>query len=228
MSLKLHTMVNIKSIRHYEADGSFCGQIITSDAEGNNVFYACRLNGANKLDTSEAYQFVTGKWQTVTINSELASTLEAALKKVISVTNNAYRRKHVADDGSVSYSMYADTVLYVSSDVQGHAIKIDDKLFYTHSPRDLLPPTGITTNIRYTLLGDPSVSDYLDMSKDSGTKIRLEKQFVIAREKYMRIVRSRPIGGGSWAGVQNDRKEFGKSRYNHRELQRSRQSQQSQ
>ena len=223
MSIQLHTMVNIKSIRKYENDGSFCAQIITSDAEGNNAFYACRLSGSNKLDTGEAYQFVFGKWEPITLKSELANFLEASFKRIISVTNNAYRRKHVADDGSVSYSMYADTVLYVSNETRGHAIKIDDKLFYTHSPRDLLPPDGVTKSIRYTLLGDPSVSEYLDMTKDTGTKIRLEKQFEIAREKYMRIVRNRPIGGGSWASVQNDRKEFGKSRYNHRELQRSRQ-----
>ena len=222
MSTNPNIMVNIKSVRNYESDGSFCAQLITSDSEGNNVFYACRLSGSNKLDTGEAYQYVSGQWQPVTINSELASKLEGSLKKVVSITNNAYRRKHVADDGSVSYSMYSDTVLYVSTEIEGHAIKIGDKLFYTDSPRDLLPSHGATKTIRYTLLGDPSVSDYLDMSKDSGIKIRLEKQFEIAREKYMRSKRSTPIGGGSWASVQDDRKEFGQSRFNHRELQRSR------
>lgn len=117
--------------------------------------------------------------------------------------------------------MYVDTVLYVSTD-SGHAIKIDDKLFYTASPRELLPLGGLTSSIRYTLLSDPSVSDSIDLANDANLKRRLEAQFEQAYKQYMRIVNSRPIGGGSWADVQNARKEFGQSRFNHRELQRSR------
>ena len=219
--MSLHTFVNIKSVRKYQKDGSYCAQLITSDATGNNSFYACRLSGSNQLDTSEAYQYVNRSWQLVTVDSELAKSLEAALKRLVSVTGNAYKRKHEAADGSISYSMYVDTVLYVSTD-SGHAIKIDDKLFYTASPRELLPFGGLMTTIRYTLLSDPSVSATADLATDANLKRRLEAQFEQAYKQYMRIVNSRPIGGGSWADVQNARKEFGQSRFNHRQLQRQR------
>lgn len=220
--MSLHTFVNVKSVRKYQKDGSYCAQLITSDATGNNSFYACRLTGTNTLDTAEAYQFINKQWQLVTVDSELAKSLEAALKRLVSVTGNAYKRKHEAADGSISYSMYVDTVIYVSTD-SGHAIKIDDKLFYTESPRDLLPAHGLTTTIRYTLLSDPSVSDVIDLAADSNLMRRLQSQFEKAYEQYMRIKRSQPIGGGSWADHHNDSKEFGKSRFNHRERQRSRQ-----
>lgn len=219
--MSLHTFVSVKSVRKYQKDGSYCAQLITADANGNNSFYACRLSGSNTLDTSEAYQYIDRAWQLVTVDSELAKSLEAALKKLVSVTGNAYKRKHEADDGSISYSMYVDTVLYVSTD-SGHAIKIDDKLFYTASPRDLLPPNGVTTTIRYTLLSDPSFSGFIDLAVDSNLMRRLQNQFEKAYEQYMRIKRSQPIGGGSWADHHNDSKEFGKSRFNHRERQRSR------
>lgn len=219
--MAIHTFVNVKSARKYAKDGSYCAQLITADTDGNHSFYACRLNGSNTLDTNEAYQYVNREWQMVTVDSELGKSLEAALKRLVSVTSSAYMRKHEAADGSVSFSMYVDTVLYVSTD-SGHAIKIDDKLFYTASPRELLPAGGFTTTIRYTLLSDPSVSATLDLSKDSGLKLRLERQFAVAYKKYMHITNSRPIGGGSWADAQNARKEFGQSRFNHRELQRNR------
>ena len=219
--MSLHTFVNVKSVRKYQKDGSYCAQLITSDTSGNNSFYACRLSGSNTLDASEAYQYVNRSWQLVTIDSELAKSLEAALKRLVSVTGNAYKRKHEAADGSISYSMYVDTVLYVSTD-SGHAIKIDDKLFYTNSPRDLLPAGGLTTTIRYALLSDPSVSGVIDLAKDSNLMRRLQSQFDEAYKQYMRTVSNRPCGGGSLADVQNARKEFGQSRFNHRELQRSR------
>ena len=214
------TFVNVKSVRKYQKDGSYCAQLITSDATGNNSFYACRLSGSNQLDTSEAYQYVNRSWQLVTVDSELAKSLEAALKRLVSVTGNAYKRKHEAADGSISYSMYVDTVLYVSTD-SGHAIKIDDKLFYTESPRDLLPAHGLTTSIRYTLLSDPSVSGVMDLAADSNLMRRLQSQFDEAYKQYMRAKRSQPIGGGSWANHHNDSKEFGKSRFNHRERQQN-------
>ena len=215
------TFVNVKSVRKYQKDGSYCAQLITADTDGNHSFYACRLSGSNTLDTNEAYQYVNREWQPVTVDSELAKSLEGALKRLVSVTGNAYKRKHNAADGSISYSMYVDTVLYVSTD-GGHAIKIDDKLFYTASPRELLPFGGLTSTIRYTLLSDPSVSATVDLATDANLKRRLETQFEQAYKQYMRIVNSRPIGGGSWADVQNARKEFGQSRFNHRQLQRQR------
>ena len=162
------TFVNVKSVRKYQKDGSYCAQLITADTDGNHSFYACRLSGSNTLDTNEAYQYVNREWQPVTVDSELGKSLEGALKRLVSVTGNAYKRKHEAADGSISYSMYVDTVLYVSTD-GGHAIKIDDKLFYTASPRELLPFGGLMTTIRYTLLSDPSVSATVDLATDANT-----------------------------------------------------------
>ena len=215
------TFVNVKSVRKYQKDGSYCAQLITDDTDGNHSFYACRLSGSNTLDTNEAYQYVNREWQPVTVDSELGKSLEGALKRLVSVTGNAYKRKHEASDGSISFSMYVDTVLYVSTD-GGHAIKIDDKLFYTASPRELIPRGGFTSTIRYTLLSDPSVTDTVDLATDANLKRRLDAQFEKAYNQYMKIKNSQPIGGGSWADHHNDSKEFGKSRFNHRQRQRHR------
>lgn len=220
--MTIRTFVNIKSVRKYQKDGSYCAQLIAADENGNHTFYACRLSGSNMLDTSEAYQYVNNSWQLVTIDSALAKSLESTLKKLVSVTGSAYKRKHESADGDISFSMYVDTVLYVSTN-SGHAIKIDDKLFYTASPRDLLPATGYTTTIRYMLLSDPTVSGVIDLAEDANLKRRLENQFDAAYEKYMKIKNREPIGGGSWAGTQDDRQRFGKSRFNHRQLDRNRQ-----
>ena len=116
--------------------------------------------------------------------------------------------------------MWTDAVVAIADSGGKHKLKIDDKIFESKDAISLL--ANDQTVIEYRLIGDPLRILRLDLTEYPYILKRLQEQFEHAKKEYMKGRNSRPIGGMSWAENQNYSKAFGKSRYDHREKERSR------
>lgn len=221
--MNLHIKLNLNSVRKF-SDGTFGAQVITSDADDNQAFYACKVKRTApfevELDRSNVHEFIAGRWQTATVNDALAKKLAGAMRNFVSSYAHLFT-KDISDvrDGK-QFGMWTDAVVAIADSGGKHRLKVGDKIFESKDAISLLG-NGQSV-IKYHLIGESLRTLSLDLADDPYIAKRLQKQFDVAKKKYMLIRNSRPIGGMSWAANQNDRKAFGKSRYNHRELQRSR------
>lgn len=221
--MNLHIKLNLNSVRKYP-DGTFGAQVITSDADDNHAFYACKVKRTApfevELDRSNVHEFIDSRWQTATVNDALAKQLTSSMRRFVSSYAHLFT-KDVSEgrDGKL-FGMWTDAVVSIADKSGKHKLKVGDKIFES---KDTISLLGNSQNvIEYRLIGDSLRILRLDLTDDPYLAKRLQKQFDVAKERYERVRNSRPIGGGSWADNQNARKEFGKSRYDHRELQRSR------
>lgn len=220
--MSLHVKVNIQSVRKYPGV-SVCAQIVTSDKDDNQAFYGCRIIPTG-FDSENIYQFVDSRWQKVTLTDELIAVLEASLNALLKIAGHALKRKTKDSKGRECLVMYRDAIISVGVNLGGHYIKIGDRLFETHSSMDITQNGVGNKNIPFSILGTPRLLQRLSMNLDDypDIKARLQKQFNVARSKSERIRDSQPIGGMSWASAQDDRKEFGRSSCDNRQLQRGR------
>lgn len=221
--MNLHIKLNLNSVRKYP-DGTFGAQVITSDADDNHAFYACKVKRTApfevELDRSNVHEFIDSRWQTATVNDALAKQLTSSMRRFVSSYAHLFT-KDVSEgrDGKL-FGMWTDAVVSIADKSGKHKLKVGDKIFES---KDAISLLGNSQNvIEYRLIGDSLRILSLNLADDPYLAKRLQKQFDVAKERYERVRNSRPIGGGSWADNQNARKEFGKSRYDHRELQRSR------
>ncbi|WP_201539124.1 hypothetical protein [Psychrobacter sp. 1044] len=221
--MNLHIKLNLNSVRKYP-DGTFGAQVITSDADDNYAFYACKVKRTApfevELDRSNVHEFIDSRWQTATVNDALAKQLTSSMRRFVSSYAHLFT-KDVSEgrDGKL-FGMWTDAVVSIADKSGKHKLKVGDKIFES---KDTISLLGNSQNvIEYRLIGDSLRILRLNLADDPYLAKRLQKQFDVAKERYERVRNSRPIGGGSWADNQNARKEFGKSRYDHRELQRSR------
>lgn len=222
--MRLHTKLNINSVRKYP-DGTFGAQVITSDTDDNQAFYACKVKRAGRfdveIDRSNVHEFIDSRWQTATVNDALAKELTAPMRSLVLSYGHLFTKDVSKDRDGTLYGMWRDSVVMIATSIGKHRLKIGDKVFESKSAISLLGHgQGI---IDYRLIGDgDSRTHTLDLNENPHIARRLNKVFDIAKDRYMRDANSRPIGGMSWAAAQNARKEFGSSSRNHRELQRSR------
>lgn len=216
----MHAKVNLKSVHKYPGV-RVSAQVTTSDADDNQAFYACQIT-PDGFDRDNIYQFADSKWCKVSLTDELIDVIAGSLNYLLSKVGHAFNRKTKDSKGRDCLIMYRDAVISVASKFGKHHIKIGDRLFETHSAQDLFPNGVEGERLTFIILGAPNPPQVMDLSLEPEIKARLQKQFDVARAKYMRVVSSQPIGGMSWAANQNSRKEFGRSNYNHRQLQRSR------
>ena len=219
----LHIKLNLNSVRKYP-DGTFGAQVITSDADDNQAFYACKVKRTGpfdvELDRSNVHEFIAGRWQTATVNDALAKQLTGSMQYFVSLYAHLFTKDVSKGRDGKQFGMWTDAVVEIDGMGGKHQLKIGDKVFES---KDAISLLGIGQKvIEYRLIGDSGRVLSLDLSDEPYLEKRLQKQFDVAKEKYMRGKNSKPIGGGSWADNQNARKEFGKSRYDHRELGRSR------
>ncbi len=221
--MNLHIKLNLNSLRKYP-DGTFGAQVITSDADDNQAFYACKVKRTApyevELDRSNVHEFIAGRWQTATVNDALAKQLTCSMRNFVSSYAHLFTKDVSEGKDGTQYGMWTDAVVAIADSGGKHKLKVDDKIFESKDAISLLG-NGQTV-IKYHLIGDSLRTLSLDLADDPYTAKRLQKQFDVAKKKYTFSRNSRPIGGMSWAANQNARKEFGKSRYDHRELQRSR------
>lgn len=221
--MNLHIKLNLNSVRKYP-DGTFGAQVITSDADDNQAFYACKVKRTApyevELDRSNVHEFIAGRWQTATVNDALAKKLTGSMRSFVSSYAHLFTKDVSEGRDGKQFAMWTDAVVAIADSGGKHKLKVDDKIFESKDAISLL--ANDQTVIEYRLIGDSLRTLRLDLTEHPYILKRLQKQFDVAKEKYERIRNSRPIGGMSWAANQNARKEFGKSRYNHRELGRSR------
>lgn len=220
--MKLHVKLNLNSVRKYP-DGTFGAQVITSDADDNQAFYACKVKKAGQfeveLDRSNVHEFIDSRWQTATVNDALAKQLTAPMRNLVNSYGHLFTKDVSEHRDGTLYGMWNDAVVSVATSVGRHQLKVGEKVFSSHTATSLFEHGQEI--IEYRIIGDTRTIK-LKLSENPHIAKRLTKQFDIAQKKYMRGVNSRPIGGMSWAAAQDARKEFGSSNYNHRELQRSR------
>ncbi|MGP4716944.1 hypothetical protein ACTXGL_09935 [Psychrobacter sp. T6-6] len=221
--MNLHIKLNLNSVRKFP-DGTFGAQVITSDADDNHAFYACKVRRIApyeiELDRSNIHEFIAGRWQTATVNDALAKKLTGSMRSFISSYAHLFTKDVSEGRDGKQFGMWTDAVVAIADSGGKHKLKIGDKIFVSRDTISLLA-NGQNT-IEYRLIGDSLRILSLNLADNPCLAKRLNKQFDVAKKKYMAGRNSRPIGGMSWAANQNDRKEFGKSRYNHRELQRDR------
>ena len=220
--MSLSTKVNIKSVVKY-ANGTFGAQFITSDADDNQAFYACKVKRVNKfeveLDRSNIHEFIDSRWQTTTVSDALAKELTVPMRSLVISYGHLFTKDvSKKKDGSL-YSMWSDAIVAVATSVGKHQLKIGEKVFSSRDATSLLDRGQVI--IEYRIIGETRTLK-LNLTEHPDIAKRLNKQFDVAEAKYMRGVNSRPIGGMSWAAAQDARKEFGSSNRNHRQLQRSR------
>lgn len=220
--MSLSTKVNIKSVVKY-ANGTFGAQVITSDADDNQAFYACKVKRVNKfeveLDRSNIHEFIDSRWQTTTVSDALAKELTVPMRSLVISYGHLFTKDvSKKKDGSL-YSMWSDAIVAVATSVGKHQLKIGEKVFSSRDATSLLDRGQVI--IEYRIIGETRTLK-LNLTEHPDIAKRLNKQFDVAEAKYMRGVNSRPIGGMSWAAAQDARKEFGSSNRNHRQLQRSR------
>lgn len=221
--MNLHIKLNLSSVRKFP-DGTFGAQVITSDADDNQAFYACKVKRTSpyevELDRSNVHEFIAGRWQTATVNDALAKQLTGSMRNFVSSYAHLFTKDVSEGRDGKQFGMWTDAVVTIADSGGKHKLKVDDKIFES---KDAISLVGNGQNtIEYRLIGDSLRILSLNLSDHPYILKRLQKQFDVAKGKYERIRNSRPIGGMSWAANQNDRKEFGKSRYDHRELGRSR------
>lgn len=221
--MNLHIKLNLNSVRKYP-DGTFGAQVITSDADDNHAFYACKVkrtaSSEVELDRSNVHEFIDSRWQTATVNDALAKQLTSSMRKFVSSYAHLFTKDVSEGRDGKQYGMWSDAVVAIADKGGKHKLKIGDKIFESKDAISLL--SSGQNVIEYRLIGDSLRILSLNLADDPYLAKRLQKQFDVAKDKYTRRRNSRPIGGGSWADNQNARKEFGKSRYDHRELGRNR------
>lgn len=221
--MNLHIKLNLSSVRKFP-DGTFGAQVITSDADDNQAFYACKVKRTSpfevELDRSNVHEFIAGRWQTVTVNDALAKQLTGSMRNFVSSYAHLFTKDVSEGRDGKQFAMWSDAVVAIADSGGKHKLKIDDKIFESKDAISLL--SSGQNVIEYRLIGDSLRILSLNLADNPYILKRLQKQFDVAKEKYERVRSSRPIGGMSWAANQNARKEFGRSRYNHRELGRSR------
>lgn len=218
--MKIHAKVNVNSVRKYPGI-RVSAQVITSDADDNQVFYACQITPAG-FDRENIYQFVDSHWSKVSPTDELIDIIAESLNSLLKKVGHAFNRRTKDSKCRDCLIMYRDAVIRVGGEFDGHLIKIGDRLFKTDSAYDLLTRKAGSKALSFSILGAPDSPREMDLDDHPDIKERLQKQFDVAHKKYMRVQNSRPIGGGSWVSYQNDKKEFGRSNFNHSELRRSR------
>lgn len=214
-------LINVASIRKL-ADASFTSQIIVTDKDDNKSFYACRLDQNGSLNSKNIYEFINGKWILSALDDHLVSSIKSRLVGVIHRTRFLYKRTIPSANKDARFAMFKDAVIDVGSAVKGHVLKIDDRVFTTHNAMDITPNGSDTKLIKFEMLGAPEIKGTIDISNDKALFDRIKAQFDFASKLHSRVINSRPVGGGSWASHQNDRKLFGRSTMDHRKLQRSR------
>lgn len=221
--MSLSTKVNIKSVVKY-ANGTFGGQVIAKDNDGNKTFYACRVKKLDafkvELDRENIYQFVDSHWKKISVDDNKAIELTYPLRTLIAGYGHLFTKDVSKKKDGSRFGMYSDTVVSTATSLKGHKLKIGDKIFITKDAYSLVGYGQET--IEYQLIGGSDSTYRMNIVADKRIADRLNKQFEVAKAKYMRGVNSRPIGGMSWAAAQDARKEFGSSNRNHRQLQRSR------
>lgn len=221
--MSLSTKVNIKSVVKY-ANGTFGGQVIAKDDDGNKTFYACRVKRLDafkvELDRENIYQFVDSHWEKVSVDDTKAMELTYPLRTLISGYGHLFIKDVSKKKDGSRFGMYSDTVVSLATSLKGHKLKIGEKVFITKDAYSLVGYGQET--IEYQVMGDSDSTYRLNIVVDKRMADRLNKQLEVAKKNRMRGVNSRPVGGGSWAANQDARKEFGRSRYDHRQLQRSR------
>ncbi len=221
--MSLSTKVNIKSVVKY-ANGTFGGQVIAKDDDGNKTFYACRVKRLDafkvELDRENIYQFVDSHWEKVSVDDAKAMELTYPLRTLIAGYGHLFIKDVSKKKDGSRFGMYSDTVVSLATSLKGHKLKIGDKIFITKDAYSLVGYGQET--IEYQIMGDSDSTYRLNIVADKRMADRLNKQLEVAKKNRMRGVNSRPVGGGSWAANQDARKEFGRSRYDHRQLQRSR------
>lgn len=220
--MSISTQLNLKSVVKY-ANGTFGGQVIAEDNDGNKTFYACRVKRLNdfkvELDRENIYQFVDSHWEKVSVDGAKAIKLTSPLRTLIADYGHLFIKDVSKKKDGSRFGMYSDTVVSPATSLKGHKLKIGNKVFTTKDAYWLVGHGQET--IEYQVIGD-SGTYRLNIAKDTRMADRLNKQFEVAKENRMRGVNSRPVGGGSWAANQDARKEFGRSRYDRRQLERSR------
>lgn len=221
--MSLSTKVNIKSVVKY-ANGTFGGQVIAKDDDGNKTFYACRVKRLDafkvELDRENIYQFFDSHWEKVSVDDTKAMELTCPLRTLIAGYGHLFIKDVSKKKDGSRFGMYSDTVVSLATSLKGHKLKIGDKIFITKDAYSLVGYGQET--IEYQVIGDSDSTYRLNIVTDKRMADRLNKQLEVAKKNRMRGVNSRPVGGGSWAANQDARKEFGRSRYDHRQLQRSR------
>lgn len=221
--MSLSTKVNIKSVVKY-ANGTFGGQVIAKDDDGNKTFYACRVKRLDafkvELDRENIYQFVDSHWEKVSVDDAKAMELTYPLRTLIAGYGHLFIKDVSKKKDGSRFGMYSDTVVSSATSLKGHKLKVGDKIFITKDAYSLVGYGQET--IEYQIMGDSDSTYRLNIVVDKRMADRLNKQLDKAKKNRMRGVNSRPVGGGSWAANQDARKEFGRSHYDHRQLQRSR------
>lgn len=220
--MNLHIKLNLNSVRKYP-DGTFGAQVITSDADDNQAFYACKVKRTGpfkvELDRSNVHEFIAGRWQTATVNDALAKQLTGSMQNFVSSYAHLFTKDVSEGRDGKQFGMWNDAVVEIDGMGGKHQLKIGEKVFSSRDATSLLERGQVI--IEYRIIGETRTLK-LNLTEHPDIAKRLKKQFDVAEAKYMRGVNSRPIGGMSWAAAQDARKEFGKSRYDHRQLQRSR------
>lgn len=220
--MSISTQLNLKSVVKY-ANGTFGGQVIAEDNDGNKTFYACRVKRLNdfkvELDRENIYQFVDSHWEEVSVDGAKAIKLTSPLRTLIADYGHLFIKDVSKKKDGSRFGMYSDTVVSPATSLKGHKLKIGNKVFTTKDAYWLVGHGQET--IEYQVIGE-SDTRRLNIAKDTRMADRLNKQFDKAKERRSRGVNSRLIGGMSRAAHQNDRKEFGRSCNDHSQLERSR------
>ena len=218
--MSTNIIIKPQSVRKY-SDGSFTGQVIIHDQNDTPSFYACRINQDLSFDHAKLYEFIASQWRLASLDSTVIESVRYQFVSLLKRTDHLYKRAISGSNGDTRHAMYQDAVLKVSDSSGQHELKIGDRVFYSHNVYDLVAQNG-NGSIRFEVLGAPALSGQLNLNDDPDLKRRLDKQFSFAYSAYKRVRNSQPIGGMSWASLQNDRKEFGRSNKDHRQLQRGR------
>lgn len=221
--MNLHIKLNLNSVRKYP-DGTFGAQVITSDADDNQAFYACKVKRTApfevELDRSNVHEFIAGRWQTATVNDALAKQLTGSMCNFVSSYAHLFTKDVSEGRDGKQYGMWNDAVVAIADKGGKHKLKIGDKIFESKDAISLL--SSGQNVIEYRLIGDSLRILRLDLTERPYILKRLQKQFDVAKDMYADYNDKRLVGGMSRVAYQNDRKELGKSHRNYREVQRSR------
>lgn len=221
--MKLSIKLNIKSVVMV-ANGTFGGQVITTDSEGNETSYACRVKRVGgfkaELDRENIYQFIDGHWEKVVVDDTKAMQLTYPLSAFIADYGHIFKKDVSKKRDKSRFGMYSDTVVSIADIDTGykHKLKIGNRVFTTKDAYSLIGHGQET--IEYQNIGETG-THRLNLAKDTRMADRLNNLLEKAKKQRMRGVNSQPIGGMSWAANQDACKEFGRSRYNHSQLLRS-------
>lgn len=139
--MNLHIKLNLNSVRKYP-DGTFGAQVITSDADDNHAFYACKVKRTApfevELDRSNVHEFIDSRWQTATVNDALAKQLTSSMRRFVSSYAHLFT-KDVSEgrDGKL-FGMWTDAVVSIADKSGKHKLKVGDKIFESKDTISLL------------------------------------------------------------------------------------------